>query len=66
MYIGQDLSKADLKCIGKAFDLIEEGTSIRVDLGYGMIMYKVPSNNPNKYTIRLDIKMEVHPDDART
>lgn len=66
MYRGQDLSKADLKCISKAFDLIEEGTLVKVDLGYGMIMYKVPSNSPNKYTIRLDIKMEVHPDDART
>lgn len=66
MYTGQDLSKADLKSIGKAFDLIAEGTSTRVDLGCGMTMYKVPSNNPKKYTIRLDIKMEVHPDDART
>lgn len=66
MYIGQDLSKADLKCISKAFDLIEEGTSVRVDLGYGMVMYKVPSNNPKKYTIRLDIKMEASPDDDRT
>ena len=39
MYRGQDLSKSDLKCISKAFDLIEEVTSVKVDLGYGMIMY---------------------------
>ena len=66
MYTGQSLSKTDLKCIGKAFSLIEEGTSVRVDLGHGMVMYKVPSNNPKKYTIRLDIKMEAHPDDDCT
>lgn len=66
MYIGSDLSKSDLKSISKAVDLIQEGTYNRIDLGYGMIIYKVPSNNPKKYTIRLDIKMEVHPDDDRS
>lgn len=66
MYFGQNLSKTDHKVISKAISLIQGGTCNRVDLGHGMIIYKVPSNNPNKYTIRLDIKMEVHPDDART
>jgi hypothetical protein len=66
MYFGQHLSKTDHKVISNAISLIQEGACNRVDLGHGMIIYKVPSNNPNKYTIRLDIKMEVHPDDART
>lgn len=66
MYLGQNLSKTDHKVISKAISLIQEGTCNRVDLGHGMTVYKVPSNNPNKYTIRLDIKMEVHPDDACT
>lgn len=66
MYTRQSLDKSDLKAASRAISLIQEGTCNRVDLGHGMIIYKVPSNNPNKYTIRLDIKMEVHPDDART
>lgn len=66
MYIGQSLDKSDLKAASKAISLIQEGTCNRVDLGHGMTVYKVPSNNTNKYTIRLDIKMEVHPDDDRT
>lgn len=66
MYFGQNLSKTDHKVLSNAISLIQEGVCNRVDLGHGMILYKVPSNNPNKYTIRLDIKMEVHPDDART
>ena len=66
MYIGQSLDKFDFKAASKAISLIQEGTCNRVDLGHGIIIYKVPSNNPNKYTIRLDIKMEVHPDDDRT
>lgn len=51
MYIGQSLDKSDLKAVSKAISLIQEGTCNRVDLGHGMIVYKVPSNNPNKYTI---------------
>lgn len=66
MHIGQSLDKFDFKAASKAISLIQEGTCSRVDLGHGIIVYKVPSNNPNKYTIRLDIKMEVHTDDART
>lgn len=66
MYIGQSLDKFDLKAAYKAISLIQEGICNRVDLGNSMTVYKVPSNNPNKYTIRLDIKMEVHPDDDRT
>ena len=48
----------DLEVINKAYHLIKQGGCSRVDLGCGMVMYKVPSNNPNKYTIRLDIKVK--------
>ena len=51
------LLQKDLEAIKKAYDLIKEGTCKRVDLGAGMTMYKVPSNNPNKFTIRMDIKV---------
>lgn len=66
MYFGRNLSKSDHRAISNAISLIQEGICTRVDLGHSMIIYKVPSNNPDKYTIRLDIKMEVHPDDVCT
>lgn len=47
----------DLEAISKAYHLIKDGVCKRVDLGAGMAIYKVPSNNPDKYTIRLDIKV---------
>lgn len=48
----------DLEAIKRAYELIRAGNCTRIDLGCGMIMYKVPSNNPEKYTVRLDIKVE--------
>ena len=48
----------DLEAIKRAYELIQAGNCTRIDLGCGMIMYKVPSNNPKKYTIRLDIKVK--------
>lgn len=48
----------DLEAIKRAYALIKEGRFNRIDLGCGMVMYKVPSNNPRKYTVRLDIKVE--------
>lgn len=49
--------QTDLEAINKAYHLIKDGGCSRVDIGCGMVIYKVPSNNPNKYTIRLDIKV---------
>lgn len=48
----------DFEAIKRAYALIKEGCFNRIDLGCGMVMYKVPSNNPRKYTVRLDIKVE--------
>lgn len=53
-----DLTETGLKSIRSAVRLITKGKSKRVDLGNGTIVYKVPSNNPKKYTIRVDMKIE--------
>lgn len=49
---------SDVKALEKACSLIQDGTCKRVDLGHNTVVYKVPSNNPKKYTIRVDIKVE--------
>lgn len=53
-----DLSTTGLKALKKSILLIQEGSCNRVDLGSNTIVYKVPSPNPNKYTIRIDIKIK--------
>lgn len=47
----------DAKVLNKAITAIKRGQFARVDLGDGKTIYKVPSANPKKYTIRLDIKV---------
>lgn len=49
--------KHDIQVLNRAIAMIKDGSFNRIDLGYGMLIYKVPSNNPKKYTIRLDIKV---------
>lgn len=51
------LLQKDLEAIKKAYTMIRKGYCTRVDLGLGSSVYKVPSNNPNKYTIRVDLKV---------
>lgn len=34
------------------------GKASKVEINKEIKAYKVPSNNPNKYTIRIDIKVE--------
>lgn len=53
------MTKAALEAINKAVSLIKKGQLKRADLGHGMVAYKVPSSNPNKYIIRVDIKINV-------
>lgn len=53
-----DLTKHGLASLRKAVMMIQAGESKRVDLGHGTIVYKVPSANPKKYTIRIDMKVE--------
>lgn len=52
----------DLQAISKAINLIKDGLSVRIDLGSGLCVYKVPSGNPAKYTIRIDIKVNLEED----
>jgi hypothetical protein len=49
--------KHDIQVLNRAIAMIKDGSCNRIDLGHGMLIYKVPSNNPKKYTIRLDIKV---------
>lgn len=51
------MNRAALEAISKAVSLIKTGKLKRADLGHGMVAYKVPSNNPDKYIIRVDIKI---------
>lgn len=61
------MTRAALEAISKAVSLIKKGELKRADLGHGMVAYKVPSNNPDKYTIRIDIKIkEAKPNDDRS
>ena len=48
----------DDKAIAKAIQTIKRGEAKRVDIGLDVSVYKVPSQNPNKYTIRIDIKVK--------
>lgn len=61
------MQRADLEAISKAVSLIKKGQLKRADLGHGMVAYKVPSSNPDKYIIRVDIKIkEEKPNADRT
>lgn len=51
------MTRAALEAISKAVSLIKKGELKRADLGHGMVAYRVPSNNPDKYIIRVDIKV---------
>jgi hypothetical protein len=51
------MTRAALEAISKAVSLIKKGELKRADLGHGMVAYRVPSNNPGKYIIRVDIKV---------
>ena len=51
------MNRAALEAISKAVSLIKAGELKRADLGLGLVAYKVPSNNPDKYIIRVDIKI---------
>ena len=42
----------------KAVKTIASGDATKVEINNEIKAYKVPSNNPNKYTIRIDIKVE--------
>jgi hypothetical protein len=53
-----DLTNHGLVGIRNAVSQIREHDVKRVDLGHDTTVYKVPSNNPNKYTIRIDMKFD--------
>lgn len=53
-----DLTPNGMNSLRAAVRMILNGKSKRVDLGNGTSVYKVPSKNPNKYTIRIDLKIE--------
>lgn len=53
-----DLTNHGLMQIRNAVSQIREKGTKRVDLQDGTTVYKVPSNNPKKYTIRIDLKFD--------
>ena len=53
-----DLTNHGLGVIRNAISQIRKFGIKRVDVGHDTIVYKVPSNNPQKYTIRIDMKFD--------
>lgn len=52
------MNRFDLEDINKAVNaIIDQGYS-KVRLNEFLNVYKIPSQNPSKYTIRIDIKVE--------
>ena len=52
------MNRFDLEDINKAVNaIIDQGYS-KVQLNKFLKVYKIPSQNPSKYTIRVDIKVE--------
>lgn len=49
--------RTDMEELKNAIEAIKGHWATRLELSDGTIVYKVPSNNPNKYTIRIDIKV---------
>lgn len=56
----------ELQGIDRAVKSIVDNESIKVSVNDRINVYKVPSHNHSKYTIRVDIKVEVTTDDDRT
>lgn len=56
----QDLNKEELFLIAKAAHDINSGTTLSVQVNSRIKVYKVPqAQNPNRYTIRVDIKVTI-------
>lgn len=60
------MTKGLLVAIDKAVSAIKRGELKRADLGRGAVAYKVPSSDPNKYIIRIDLKMGGKPNADRS
>lgn len=53
-----DLTKQGLDSLANAVNMLRTSDVKRVDLGHDTIVYKVPTGNPKKYTIRIDMKFD--------
>ena len=53
-----DLTSSGLRSLAKAIRNIRDGKAKRVDLGHGTIVYAIPSQNPKKFTLRVDMEIE--------
>ena len=53
-----NLTNEGLDRIKRAVEGIASNEAVKYDLPDGTKIYKVPSNNPNKFTIRIDMKVE--------
>ena len=52
------LSVFDLNAIDHAVKSIVDGAVLKAQVTDRIKVYKVPSSNPDKYTVRIDIKVE--------
>lgn len=52
------LSVFDLNAIDRAVKSIVDGAVLKAQVTDHIKVYKVPSSNPDKYTVRIDIKVE--------
>lgn len=58
MKSGDNITGMNWVHVDKAVDAIKDGFQLNCKVNESIKVYKVPSNNPNKYTIRIDIKVE--------
>lgn len=54
----QNLSVCEITAINEAMRSITRGDCKSVQVNDRTKVYKIPSNNPDKYVIRVDIKVE--------
>lgn len=58
-----DLTEHGLASLANAVRMLRTSDVKRIDLGHDTIIYKVPTGNPKKYTIRVDMKFDESEDE---
>lgn len=58
-----DLTEHGLASLANAVNMLRTSDVKRVDLGHDTTVYKVPTGNPKKYTVRIDLKFDESEDE---
>lgn len=53
-----DLTQHGLEILKRAVKQIRENRAESIDLGHDTLIYKVPTDNPKKYTVRVDMEFD--------